>query len=302
VVRGVLSLDSQEHAINIYINEKNWKVYSILKNVGSAYHGDQKQLIDMLKSCKGKNLVVYEANRLSRNLGNFQKIYEICVKNKHKITIVNIGRTFECISKFDKDFSDLYELIRVAEKESRDMGERIRRTYLMKKEKEAPWGKTINNLGIFVNDVREQKSSLLIKLLSTKNSSFPEIVELINELGKMEGKEPFELIEYDTSGTVNDVKCRILPAAMSQRNILDTLNYYEIKHRNRKFNRDDIVGITTSTPTTSTPIPTSSESILPREQEWICIWYDPKIGLPRGVKTPSGFKLPSKACQLYIPK
>lgn len=370
-VRGVMSLDSQEHAINIYISEKGWRVYSILKTVGSAYTGKQEDLINTLKICKGKNLVVFEANRLSRNVENFEKIYDICTKNKHKITIVNLGRTFDCDgNKYGLDYVTLLNLIIAAQKESEDMGARISRTLQMKKAQQAPWGKTKDAFGSFVNDIREQNISLLVKLLATEGTSVRKITELVNSLGNTVGKDRFEIIEFDiyNRNDITDVTGRRLPSAMSSGNILETLHYYEIKHRNRKFNRDDVseIIVTYTLPTGSVVPPVSPPRVpvpgfgvvqvprsfgvaqvprlselkgkipetpkmsvedklvysfggmdvddeldqdfikIPREetksQEWICVWYDPKFGLPPNVRVPVGFQLPKEACQVYIPK
>ena len=238
--RGIISLDSQEYAINIYISKNGWKVYSVLKNIGSAYRGEQNEIKQMLRSCKGKTLTVYEANRLSRNLENFDKIWKICQRNKHNIAIANIERVFEPGNH--TDYLDLKELIRIAEKESRDMGERISRTFQMKKAQEIPYGKTKDNFGNIIDYKTEQDIINLIKLLNTTGSSIKVITDTIYSCGKTEGKERFELVEYEYKRGCNefDVEGQLLPFPMSPTGIKETLDYYEIKHRNRKWTTADI--------------------------------------------------------------
>jgi hypothetical protein len=52
---GVLSLDSQEAYIKNLIG--NMGVYSVLKNVGSAYNNNQDDLMYLLNSCKKSNCI-----------------------------------------------------------------------------------------------------------------------------------------------------------------------------------------------------------------------------------------------------
>jgi hypothetical protein len=36
-------------------------------------------------------------------------------------------------------------------------------------------------------------------------------------------------------------------------------------------------------------------------KNWVCIWFDPKIGLPEGITLPEGMDIPKVPCNLYIP-
>ena len=79
------SLDSQEFALKKFLDDRKIGVYTVLKNIGSAFNKPQTDLKNILKSCKNKLLVVFEPARLSRNLKNFKEIYKICEKNNHDI-------------------------------------------------------------------------------------------------------------------------------------------------------------------------------------------------------------------------
>jgi DNA invertase Pin-like site-specific DNA recombinase len=332
-VRGIMSLDSQEHAINIYISEKRWRVYSVLKTVGSAYSGKQEDLLYTLRNSKGKILTVFEPNRLTRNLENFKKIWDICFKNKHKIAIVNINKVYDCSSGYGADYYDLSGLIAVAEKESRDMGARISRTMQMKKDLELPYGQMRDNLGNPVLNPDEENIISLVKMLGTVGSSITTIRELIFRYGKTEGKDRFEVIEFkDRRGNEEwTVTGDILPYPMSPSGIKETLDYYEIKHRNRKWNNKDIIHILITKKPEPYQVPVDDLSrnmgemdiesqefvrVYPErkesdnkgveeskeKQEWFSVWYDPKFGLPPGINLPQGMELPIVPTQIYIPK
>lgn len=309
---GVLSLDSQEHAINECMTSHGITIFKCLKSVGSAFKLPQNDLRDMLKGCKNKVLYVYEANRLSRNVRNFDEIWKICHKNKIHIFIANLKQLFRSDRLCDKQI--LLKLIEQAEKESRDMGARISRTYRYKKSKELEWGKMYKD-GLVVDCDFELKTSMLIKLLNTPGSSVLDIYKLIKEVGKTEGKDPFEIVMYDRTGKEEVVSK--LPFSMSLGQIEKTLQIYEVKKRSRKWHKTDIVAVLNSnsvkpvdnfdtlcndfTGAVSTRQEVKVEDSS-KEQEWIGIWYDPDIGLPPHVKLPEGMQLPTIKTTLYIPK
>jgi DNA invertase Pin-like site-specific DNA recombinase len=293
-------------------------VFRSLKTVGSAFtKGSQKDIKDLLKSCKNKLLVVHSADRLSRNLNNFKEIYEICKKNKHNIAIVNMNQIYDMQNR--SNYEIIMTMIRRAYQESADIGARISRTMRYKKSREVPFGKMRDENDRVVPNPFELKIIRLIKLLGTAGSSVDEIRTLISEVGKTEGKEPFELEEYGGEANV-DITTR-LPYAMWPSNIEETLKIYEVRHRRARWsslnirrvladvqiNRtqvsvdeisDDFAGaINFRVRETVQPVATSSNT-----REFICIWYDPAFGLPPNITLPAGMSLPSTACQLYIPR
>lgn len=309
---GILSLDSQEHAINMCMASHGISIFKCLKSVGSAFRLPQTDLRDMLKACKNKVLYVFEANRLSRNLGNFREIWKICVKNNINIFVVNIKQFFN--SKIFSDGEILFKLIEQAEKESRDMGARISRTYRYKKSRELGWGK-MHKDGIVVDCEFELKTTKLIKLLNTTGSSVEMIYNLIKQVGKTEGKELFQIVLYDRTG--NEEIVSKLPQPMSICQIVKTLQIYEVKKRNRRWTKQDIVDILESKSSTdidfdtlcddfTSSASTNNESKtvehVSSEKEWIGVWYDPSIGLPPHVRLPEGMILPTIKTTLYIPK
>jgi DNA invertase Pin-like site-specific DNA recombinase len=235
--RGVLSLQSQRYAIENFMKEKGLSMFCAYESIGSAYKTGQDDLKKLVRSSRRKNLMVYEANRLSRNVENFNAVWEICRRNKHTITVVNIDRTFS--PEVAGDYEALLELIKVAEKESRDMGARISRTAKYKKSMETKWGMMRNEFGEIVENPNEKKITKLIKLLGTRGSNVSEIKALIEELGEMEGKEPFELLDCDEDGMEKSVG-RILPYAMDINNIVETLKIYEIKKRRARWSIKDV--------------------------------------------------------------
>jgi len=311
-VRGIMSLDSQEHTILQALLAHGIGVYISIKTIGSAYHGcePQRQLINVLKNSKNKIIYVYEPNRLSRNVAVFEEIVNVCRKNKHQVFVITLNRMFE-------DVSELRPFIADAERESVEMGRRISRSYEFKKSREPTWGKMSNGSNEIVDSPLEQGINHLVRLLGSKGSSVDEIAKMISQVGKTEGKEPFALVEYDRNSTV-DVIVRNLPYPMSVKDIADTLKCYEVRHRKRlNWTRQEIVDILNSKPTGMYQgYDTNVESLIndfevlgtevkceeARETQWIYVWYDPTIGLPPNVRLPTGMKLPAHPCELCIPK
>lgn len=329
---GILSLDSQEAYIKNVIG--NMGVYSVLKNVGSAYNNNQDDLMYLLNSCKNKNLIVYEANRLSRNLKNFDKIWKICKKNNHDIYIANTNNWY--MNNDDSSYHELFELIKQAEKESYDLGRRVSRTAQFKKSRITAWGKKRNDHDEIIDDPYELEISELIRLLSTKGSSIREISEMINILRTDGSEEPFEIVEYTKGeGTSSDVTLTEshMPYPMSFKDIKDTLEVYGIRYRNRirwdinvirdivfrtykdkryqkrQINEDDIcdefeiLGFKKE----ENKVEGKQENKVEckeetNEAQWYMVFYDPSIGLPPHVILPPGFSLPNTKCELWIPK
>jgi DNA invertase Pin-like site-specific DNA recombinase len=313
--RGVLSLDSQEHAIRQYLEECRIGVFAVLRSVGSAYKTPQTDLKNMLKSCKGKVLVVFEPNRLSRNLRNFAEIWNICRRNKHVIRILNRNETYSPQRAGDHDI--LRALIRQAQQEMIDMGARISRTWSYKRSKMPAWGNMVVN-GAHVANPEEISKTNLITLLSTPGSSIATITTLVNQLGVTEGKGPFEIV--DERG--RDVRGR-MPDAMSPAKIAETLKYYVIKKRGAFFKSSDIKDILESRPVVNNTVDVDDlvndfVVLNPREEErrqvpvvenvsspiaaYEYVMFDPAIGLPPNVRLPEGVPLPTIACMMYLPR
>jgi len=315
--RGILSLDSQEFAIKNFLDVNGLEVFSVTKHVGSAYSTEQNELKQLLNQSRNKVLFVYEANRLSRNVNNFEKIWTICRNRRHSIGIVSMNRIFSYDNH--QDYDDLRELIKVAEKESADMGARISRTAQYKKSIEPNWGLKRNEMGELVENLSEQKITRLIQLLGRTGSSVSEIRYLISEVGKTEGKDPFEIVEY-TKGRSNieDVVIHSnLPFPMSVKDIEETLKIYEVRKRRSRWSSFDINIVLASEEVKGSVISIDElsddfEFLNTRQdvdmetnesvQEWITIWYDPLIGLPPHIRLPTGMTLPTIATTLYIPK
>lgn len=301
-----MSLNSQEHACSELAERNGFGIFKTLKDIGSAFSKPQTDLKNVLKSCKNKLLIVFDPSRLSRNLVNFREIYKICERNKHSIAIVSMNTIYDY--RIKSNYKLLYDLINHAQQESIDLGRRISRSYQYRKSKELPWGKMKNELGITINNETELKISHLIKLLNTEGSSVETIQKLINDVGKMEGKDPFEIVEYTRSGVCNDLTIENLPYPMAIRNIVETLNIYEVPGRHPRWRKEHVCNILSTHENVDSDI---SEILMdvdlnttfsPVRQEWLCVWYDPSVGLPPNVVLPEGMTLPKNACTIYIPK
>jgi len=294
-----MSLNSQEHACTEFAERNGFGIFKILKDIGSAFSKPQTDLKNVLRSCKNKLVVVFDPSRLSRNIKNFHDIYQICKKNKHSIAIVSLNQIFDY--RVSCNYKILYDLITHAQQESIDLGRRISRSYQYKKSKELPWGKTRNENGDIINNEMELKTLHLIKLLNTEGSSVRIIQKLISDVGKTEGKDPFEIVEYTRSGICNDLTTENLPYPMAIRNIVETLNIYEVPGRHPIWRNEHVCKLLTSADTDEKI--SESVTFTPIQREWTwCIWYDPSVGLPPNVTIPEGMTLPTNSCTIFIPK
>ena len=310
-----LSLDSQEHEIINFMRLKNLTLFKVLKDIGSAFSKPQTDFKNLIKSCKNKVILVYEPSRLTRNIENFNNIFDICKKNRHSIGFINNGNIYNCYNDIESYYKIL-PFIHKARQESIDLGEKISRSLRLKKLNELQWGKMKNEEGYIVNNITEIKISKLIHLLHTKGSSIREIKNLIKELGKTENKEEFEIIEI-INGREYPMNFPNLPYQMSIKNITDTLNTYDIPRRKYKWSNNyinlilnnnnlvyedtlcadfEFVDINRSIPINNI-IEESKEQV-----KWISFWYDPITRLiPPNVEIPNGMHFPSYGSLICLP-
>lgn len=302
---GVTSLSSQEFSICRSIETHGINIYTILKTIGSAYSKclPQQQLIDVLNKTKNKIIYVYEPSRLSRNVIIFEKIWEICKKNKHNIYVVSSNTLYH--HNNNNDYSTLIQEIRKAENESIELGRRISRSYQYKKSREPVWGQLRNEKDELVDNEHEKQISRLIFLLGNKGSNITEISNLINTVGNMKNKEKFSLVEY-SNHECEDINVTSMPYGMSITNIMETLKYYDIFRRNRNWKRVEIFELCLNKNYKEYKTENKKDNRIENKEqdkiEWINIWYDPRIGLPPNVKIPPGMTLPNFPCQICIPK
>ena len=316
----IMSLDSQEYAIKKWLETNHIDIFKILKEIGSAFYrfkqkNDTSDLRRVLSSCKNKILVVFEANRLSRNTNNFTDIYNICKRNKHSIAIVNLNIIFDYRVK--SNYQILFNMILNSQEESSAMGRRISRTAAYKKSRETSWGKMRNEFGEIVDNQKELQITKLIKLLSTEGSSFQDIKNLFEELQTIEVNEPFQLVEYVNGEDDVNVE-QTITVGMTPSNIEDTFRIYGIRKRrarwtvkdirsilnnnfaiNNLFTIDNLVdSMNINSLVTSNILNTTQQN----KSQWISIWYDPKNGLPPNIMIPENMILPTTAMTIYLPK
>ena len=104
---NITSLDRQERCIKKWLELKNIDIFKNIKEID--YNNLQISLKNSLENSSDKMLVVFNANRLSSNISNFNDIYNICEKNRHNIGIVNIDKIFDY--RIKKNYNILLKLI-----------------------------------------------------------------------------------------------------------------------------------------------------------------------------------------------
>lgn len=314
-----LSLESQENALIKFSDANDFKIFKIIKDIGSAFSTKQIDLKNVLKHTKNKIIICYEPSRLTRNIYNYKEICSICKSNNHKLAFVSLNKIF-CI-KNTQDYEDLFNFIYFAQEESKSIGIRISRTLKYKKSKQLPWNKIKDIDGNIIDDPKKQKILKLIHLLSTENSSISEIKYLIDETSYNKNYiEPFSIVEYDNQNNTVDVDT-FLPFSMSKKNIVETLNLYniprEVNNRICKWNitslnhclslfdmknndkkeenmqLDDIDNILSFE---------INKINVKEDKKWIYLWYDPEVGLPPNIILPKNFILPIIPTNIYLPQ
>ena len=318
----IMSLDSQEFAIKKWLEDRNMGAFKTLKEVGSAFYrfnqrNNTSDLRRVLSSCKDKTLVVFEANRLSRNTSNFRDIYNLCVRNRHNIAIVNLNMIFDY--RVRTNYEILFDIIAKAQEESAAMGRRISRTAAYKKSRETQWGKMRNDHDEIVDNPEEIKVTRLINLLSTRGSVVNQIKNLVEELQTVEDVEPFELVDCEEGEEDKEVG-RTIPVGMSAKNIEETFKIYGIRKRRTRWSVKDIGAILRKEPiinnnfTLDNLVNSMSVSRLAtsfadggcqgekREVEWVAVWFNPTTGIPPNVVVPEGMVLPTTPTIIYLPK
>lgn len=119
-----ISFEVQEQKGNNCANFFNLKVYSIIKVVESAYDGKKCTLKTLINKNKGKNIIIYNITRFSRNKNHGLSLLYHALKNNVRLFFVDEGIIW------DKDNQDNIKLLEkkleYAEEESRQIGKRVK--------------------------------------------------------------------------------------------------------------------------------------------------------------------------------
>jgi DNA invertase Pin-like site-specific DNA recombinase len=239
---GVVSLSSQEFAIERYLETQGLGVFKTFKDIGSAFKrfkkGDKIDLKRVLSSFYGKDLVVYEANRLSRNVHNFKEIYDLCTKHRHNIRIVVGNMFFDCRTR--DNYRTLYDLIIVAQTESENQGRRVSRTRALQRSQQPDWGLMRNDRNELIENVLETRTSRLINLLHTAGSSIEEIQTLMEQVRQNHDVEPLEFVEIEREENDMEVNDDITPSGMTIAEIVRTFQIYGVRKRRAAWTATDV--------------------------------------------------------------
>ena len=100
-------LHRQERCIKKWLELKNIDIFKNVKEID--YDNLQLSLKNSLNNSSDKTLVVFNPNRLSTNMSNFDDIYKICEENRHNIGIVNIDKIFDY--RIKQNYNILVKLI-----------------------------------------------------------------------------------------------------------------------------------------------------------------------------------------------
>lgn len=234
------SNNAQEHACNLYCQQKGYEVVDVIKEVGSGYTGKKQQkLKQFINDNQDINLIVYKIDRFSRNSSEGDSMVKQMIANK-----INL----ECITDPVNLTSSLGKLkfreaISKAQFESEQISERVKSYHKYR---------VANNInikrGVYGYKLSEDKKSLeviheeqavmnfIIANLKTKKTS-SEATNLLYKLMKKIGspKDHFVPVEF-----FDDSKNKMYPddyaMLMTPRMISELLNDYNIRKRGTPWN------------------------------------------------------------------
>ena len=233
------SLEAQEYACKIYCERKGYNVINVIKEYGSAFKARQPKLKDFISSNKDMNLIIYKADRFSRNTAQCDLMIQTMATNK-----INL----ECITDPVNLTSSLgrhsfREAILKAQFESEQIGERIKASHRYRvangiQTQRPTYGYTLNTDRRTVMRVANEQHVIkfIIGTYRTRKTA-QDITEMLFKLmGDIGGfpEDHFVPVEIEScSGHVY----------MSARIIAELLNDYNINNRGRNWSSVKILKI-----------------------------------------------------------
>lgn len=124
-----VSADVQEQTCRKFLREYNLRLNMVCKETTSGYRSARTVLTNILKSNKNKTLVVYDVSRFSRNVAKAKELLELAKKKNINIVFVS-----EMIVYGGDLSKELKFYLKQAQKESENLGRRVRDSLRMKRD------------------------------------------------------------------------------------------------------------------------------------------------------------------------
>lgn len=123
------SLDSQMQLCVDYCNNNGYNIIDKIKEVSTATNINKQKLLLKITSTENINLIILEPSRLSRNVVDFVKLWDICKKNNIIIHFVQDNLISNSIIDMKQIVSKVFD----SQNESIIIGSRIKRSIAYRK-------------------------------------------------------------------------------------------------------------------------------------------------------------------------
>lgn len=220
------SLDSQEHACKEYCVQNNLNIIKIVHETSSAWKKKLILLEKIIKDYENITIVVYSADRISRN--TIDATRKLVVLLKKNINIISITDNIDISNANGRHH--FRQLISLAERESDLISERVKRSHIFSNSIDKNYG---------YNNVNEQYVvKFIVTFLDNYYSSIYFTNELYNILSKYEKPQDFYVsVVFEKDDIIYDFM------KINEYMIADILNDYEIFKRTKKWTGKSIRNI-----------------------------------------------------------
>ncbi len=227
-----VSFDVQEHKGNVCAKAFNLKVMSVVKMVESAYKGKSCTIKSLITNNKGKNIVIYDVSRFSRNVDNGIELLHYALKCKTRLFFVSEGIVWD---ENHQDMCSLKYKLLLAQNESEAISRRVSDAKQYKSKMGFFMG-GVPKYGYKVIDVDggrkavinkyEQAVIKFINLCRTEGTSVRKLNSLMKQISRFDDNIVLEFEGKDV---------RTLQEPLCYTYISELLNSYEVKRRNDEW-------------------------------------------------------------------
>ena len=234
-----ISFEVQEHKGQVCAKLFGLKVMETVKIVESAYDGKACTIKSLINKYRGKNVIIYNVSRFSRNVNRGMELLDYALKCNTRLFFVEEGIIWD---KEHRDTRDqLRDRLYVAEEESRAIAKRVKDALAEKKRRgyftggKPKYGYTVVDADGGRRAIPEKYEQSVIKFVNLCREVGTSVNTLNSEMKSI--TENFDsLIELGHNGKpINKI---VEP--LSYVTIADLLNSYGVKRRGSKWNSDNV--------------------------------------------------------------
>lgn len=231
-IKYSVSLEVQEEKGQNCARLFGLKVLMTVKTVESGYDGKKCTLKSLIHQYRGKNIIIYDVSRFSRNTERGIDLLDYALKNKTRLFFVHEGVVWDSSSGYNSR-KFLENRIVLAQEESAAIGRRVKAALQEKKRRGffigrvAPFGYSIElsegGKKLIVND-SEVKVIEFINLSRIEGTSIRKLNKLLHIISPC---KTILILEDNKSGNAS----KKLAGPLTYENIANILNDYDVSYR-----------------------------------------------------------------------